>query len=223
MGTRSNNALIIMADHLSSITSEAQRYLKSVANIVTDQGAVGWTWETNISPFHARHSVLDIKEEVAILEWVLSLPKSGFKMYRVGSDGGAKGEWDNHPLQAHPLIAGVIADFQQQEIENKPPAVDLSQAITQMVDISTGHIPKHTADALGEESVKPESAELYDVLSYVHYHEYGWIIHCSNEEHIEGKHPELANLIRLARANGAQHLKLDCDGIKIAGLPSFEW
>lgn len=98
----------------------------------------------------------------------------------------------------------------------------LDAATMKMLDISTSHIPKHTADALGDLDQMGES-ELYDTLSYVHYHEYGWIIHVSNEEQILESHPELSRLITMTRQLGFQHLKLDCDAPSIEGLPVFNW
>lgn len=98
----------------------------------------------------------------------------------------------------------------------------LEAAMVKVLDISTAHVPKHTADALDtpDSQVKPK---LYDALSYVQYHEYGWIIHTSNDDQVRDSHPELARLIRMARELGAEHLKLDCDAPSIEGLPVFEW
>lgn len=98
----------------------------------------------------------------------------------------------------------------------------IERAMTKMLDISTAHIPKHTADALGD-ATSDKKPELFDAISYVHYHEYGWIIHTSEVEAVRSQHPELAALIELAKRNGAEHLKLDCDAPKIEGLASFEW
>lgn len=98
----------------------------------------------------------------------------------------------------------------------------IEHAMTKMLDISTGHIPKHTADALGDASSE-KKPELYDQISYVHYHEYGWIIHTSDANAVRSEHPELAHLLELAKKNGADHLKLDCDAPKVEGLASFDW
>ena len=103
-------------------------------------------------------------------------------------------------------------------------AIPVAACITKMLDISTGHIPKHTADSLGEKDSKVKPP-LWDSISYVHYHEYGWIIHCTStpEEDLKGEHQELVNLIKIASANGATHLKLDCDAPVAEGLPVFNW
>jgi hypothetical protein len=224
MGTRSTNALVIMAMHLSSITPAAAKRLGDVAHKHTVQGAVGWVWETNIRPFHARRDVLDLQEEVEILSWALSLPPGGFKLYRYGEDPGSHGSWDDHPLRSTQEIADVISEFNKQQDELARPEVDLSEAFVTMVDISTGHIPKHTADALGQPG-DSETPALLNQLSYVSYHEYGWII-AVNAEHAEElreEHPELAHLMLLTIANDGRHLKLDSDGIVIDGLPTFDW
>ena len=98
----------------------------------------------------------------------------------------------------------------------------LEAATVKVLDISTAHIPKRTADALGSADLKDKS-ELYDALSYVHYHEYGWIIHASNDEQIRDSHPELARLIAMTRQLGIEHLKLDCDAPSVEELPVFNW
>lgn len=223
MGTRSNNALVIKPTHLRTMSVAALERLSDVAQTIAQNDAHGWIWETNISPFFARHGVVDLKEEVAILEWVLSLPADGFKLYREGEDPGSMGAWDDHPLRSHPQFSKVIADFNDQQQELAVPAADLSQAIVQMVDINTSHIPKHTADALGDRTDKPEEGAFYNVLNYMHHLESGWIIGCSNAYEIDADHPELATLIRLAAANGAHYLKLDADSSIVQGLPTFKW
>lgn len=218
MGTRSTNALIIMAGHAAAITTAALKHLSAVSHKFTEQGAVAFTWETNIKPFHARRGVLDLQEDVAILEWVFSLPETDFKLYRHGDDAGTLGQWNDHPRFAAPEIADLIAAFDQVQ------AIDVDDALVKMLDISTGHIPKHTADALGQPGDSAQPA-LFMTVSYVPYHEYGWII-AVNEEHAENireTHPELAQLMQLTLAYGATHLKLDSDGIAIEGLPTFDW
>jgi hypothetical protein len=100
----------------------------------------------------------------------------------------------------------------------------LQQGLVKMLDISTCHIPKRTADALGEPN-SPVKPALWDVLSYVHYHEYGWIIFADRGDNpsLMEEHPELARLLTLASELGADHLKLDCDATQIKELPQFEW
>jgi hypothetical protein len=101
--------------------------------------------------------------------------------------------------------------------------IELSKNICKLLDLSTAHIPKHTADALGSKDIS--NPPLWNDLSYVHYHEYGWIIHCSRDELGDKaqEHPELAALLNLCVDNGIEHLKLDCDAPTVEGLPCFDW
>lgn len=94
-----------------------------------------------------------------------------------------------------------------------------------MVDISTAHIPAHTAQALGHDAEYPSRADLFNKLVYTHWSNYGWIICCTcdNPEDTMNEHPELAKLMSLCIEQGVEFLKLDCDAEKIKGLPTFEW
>lgn len=96
MGTRSMNVLAIKST--VEIPKGVKIYLDNGDVRVTAEGMM-WTWETNISPFHARSAVFDLAEEVAILGWVLTLPAADFLMIRVGDDGGKKGTWEDHPFK----------------------------------------------------------------------------------------------------------------------------
>lgn len=102
-----------------------------------------------------------------------------------------------------------------------------------MLDVSTAHIPKATADALGDIDYGRFAAGdfpmLWHMLSYVHWHEYGWVIWASEdavENAMDAGHPELAAVLRFAINGGFQVVKLDCDAANLpswAGLPVFEW
>lgn len=100
----------------------------------------------------------------------------------------------------------------------------LSRFIVAILNLATSHIPHHTAKALGEKDSQDKPA-LWDTLSYLHFHEYGWLIHCNlgHVEEIQSEHPELANLMRMALSTGAEYLKLDCDAMSCEKLPQFEW
>jgi hypothetical protein len=114
---------------------------------------------------------------------------------------------------------------------NNKPSVDTEQDINLrpflagMVNISTAHIPEHTAIALGQDEGKNGSPALWSRLSYVYFHEYGWIVSCSDDaaEAVREDHPELSDLIKRCRGVWANFLKLDCDAEKVLGLPTFEW
>jgi len=94
--------------------------------------------------------------------------------------------------------------------------------------VSTGHIPKHTAEAL-DGDLNDGEGPLFTVLSYTRWHDYGWIIYCgetAREETAGAGHKELADLIAFAMDNGFVYLQLDCDADllpKETGLPEFEW
>lgn len=93
-----------------------------------------------------------------------------------------------------------------------------------MLELSTAHIPRRSAEALGDAG-NPGTPPLWNVISYVHFPEYGWIIYCGSPppEELQQDHPELGNLMKVAKENGALYLKLDCDALKAAGLPTFDW
>ncbi|WP_031364628.1 hypothetical protein [Caballeronia sordidicola] len=94
-----------------------------------------------------------------------------------------------------------------------------------MINISTTHIPKHTALALGNDEGKSGKPDLWDTLSHVYFHEYGWIVWCSSDaaEAVRESHPELAALIRRCLDINAACLKLDCDADVVPELATFDW
>jgi hypothetical protein len=94
-----------------------------------------------------------------------------------------------------------------------------------MINISTSHIPQGTALALGNDEGKSGKPELWDTLSYVYFHEYGWIVCCTSDavEAVRDSHAELAALIQHCLDAGADYLKLDCDAGVVPKLPTFDW
>lgn len=94
-----------------------------------------------------------------------------------------------------------------------------------LVDISTAHIPKHTADALDSKPGDADASELQENLIYTPWGEYGWIIYCGADEaeEVRESHPELSDLMSLCASQGICFLKLDCDASKVDGLPVFNW
>lgn len=105
------------------------------------------------------------------------------------------------------------------------PLVNLSQYVEKMVCVTTGHIPLHTAEALGQDQGKSGEPALWNDISYVFFHEYGWIVHVSEDaaSTVKQAHPELANLIELCIKQGIAYLRLDSDGLHVDGLQAFEW
>lgn len=99
----------------------------------------------------------------------------------------------------------------------------LRMAVARMLNVSTAHIPKRTADALGMQSTSRDT-DLRSILCVVDFDAYGWIIYVCLEAITAAQgHPELANLMTLARKQGCEYLKLDCDAVTIAGIPEFSW
>ncbi|KVP98151.1 hypothetical protein WJ96_06150 [Burkholderia ubonensis] len=89
---RSMNALVVLHHHMR-IPEAVQPYLADAMVGRTAKGAL-WVWETNISPLFARHGVTDLNEEVAILGWLLTLPREDFKLIRSGEELGELGDLD---------------------------------------------------------------------------------------------------------------------------------
>lgn len=98
-------------------------------------------------------------------------------------------------------------------------------AISPLVDISTAHIPKHTAEALDSSASNATASGLQDKLIYTPWGQYGWIIYCGDDEaeEVREAHPELCDLMALCASQGISFLKLDCDAPKVADLPVFNW
>lgn len=95
--------------------------------------------------------------------------------------------------------------------------------IDKMLTISTAHIPKHTAEALGGLSDHLE-AKLHEDVMYTPWCDYGWVFWASQETGMfEDEHPELAAVLRFAHNYGCDFVRLDCDANPIEALPTFDW
>ena len=108
MGMRSMNALVVKAGHKPS--EDAERFLKD-AKLAPREGGTAWVWETKIQPLWARKGDEDLKEEVAILGWLLTLPVSDFQILRCGEELGSLGEHDLHAYQDDPTFARVAQQY----------------------------------------------------------------------------------------------------------------
>lgn len=92
-----------------------------------------------------------------------------------------------------------------------------------LLDLSTSHIPKHTAEALGDEAGF-RTAPLYEQVVYTPWADYGWIFWAGEQSpDIEEEHPELLAALKFAKSHGYDYLKLDCDAAQIPDLPTFQW
>lgn len=106
MGMRSMNALVVAGGF--RLTPDAVKALDAVSAVVkASDGSTLWSWETNIAPFWARTSALDLREEVAIFEGVAQLPPAAYRWLRADEDPGAKGNLHEHPLFADPAFVSV--------------------------------------------------------------------------------------------------------------------
>ncbi|WP_425952936.1 hypothetical protein [Ralstonia pseudosolanacearum] len=114
-----------------------------------------------------------------------------------------------------------MPQHQQAQATNGNPVLSCEKIVV----LSTAHIPERTAKALGDITEKVDDAELWNVLSYVHWHEHGWIIYVSEdaEDAVREAHPELAHLIALCVQAGATYLQLDNAAVTVEGLPVFAW
>lgn len=99
---------------------------------------------------------------------------------------------------------------------------DLTPFTQSVLDLSTAHIPRRTAVALGDEG-DCKQAELWSRLAYTPWHDYGWFICADDPASVEDDHPELAALLQFASDHGFAFLRLDCDADTYDGLPTFEW
>lgn len=81
--------------------------------------------------------------------------------------------------------------------------------IQQMLVLSTAHIPSLTAQWMQD----PDTGITQGECQLMIYHDFD----------LEGKHPELQLLLKLAKELGCNYLMLDRDGPVNATLPTFEW
>jgi hypothetical protein len=102
--------------------------------------------------------------------------------------------------------------------------IDLTPAMIGCLSLSTSHIPERTAKELEYGAV--HKTELWDLLSYQPWHDYGWVIWCSTDHGNAAScagHTELAQLIFMCAEQNICFLQLDSDGTQIEGLPVFTW
>ncbi|MBS0454043.1 MAG: hypothetical protein JSS14_22295 [Proteobacteria bacterium] len=104
------------------------------------------------------------------------------------------------------------------------PIPDLSRHTFKALEVSTGNITKHTADALNDE----KGDAIHTHLSVVPFIDYGWLIYCTGDAGALAAlsmlgHRELVHLMERAKGLGFTWVKLDCDGEALEGSPTFEW
>ena len=86
--------------------------------------------------------------------------------------------------------------------------------IQNIIDISTAHIPEHTAKALEGKSITE--------LAYEPWSDYGWVIWIG-ADYADEEHKELNDIIKYCQEHGIDYLKLDCDADVVEEFPTFEW
>ena len=91
--------------------------------------------------------------------------------------------------------------------------------IDKVLTISTAHITETTAEML-----KKESTENNMFLSVYDKADYGWFIFIGGEGINYEKMPDdLARCIKLAKFHECNWLCLDCDGMEVEFMETYEW
>lgn len=92
-------------------------------------------------------------------------------------------------------------------------------SVVSMMDISTAHIPKHTADYL--DTLAPQNP----FIAVEKWGDCGWIFWTGNEDYNDEcyAHPELLVLLDHCRSFDIAYLKLDRDAEIDGRFPTFNW
>lgn len=107
--------------------------------------------------------------------------------------------------------------------------------ILKLLDVSTGHLSKETADLLRQTSESDRDTIPFRVIQ----HQYGWIIPFTGEitgtesdedlakkldiDDLDEIPNDLLEVIRYAARQGCTFVYFDLDGEYNADLPTFEW
>lgn len=93
--------------------------------------------------------------------------------------------------------------------------------ITKMITISTAHITEDTANKL-EREVKYGTNDI--PLSIYAKAEFGWLIFVSDYyKDLLNMPKDLMDCLDLAKENDCEWLCLDCDGLIVPDLPTYDW
>lgn len=109
-------------------------------------------------------------------------------------------------------------------VADKLLGIDVYSYTDRVLVCSTSMIPRSTSIALGEDSHNRFNAQLWNILAYEHWGEYGWIISVGVSE-VDG-HPELEALLKFSDARGFRYLQLDSLSEVLPpdwGFPTFDW
>lgn len=95
--------------------------------------------------------------------------------------------------------------------------------IDKMLTISTAHIQRRTAKALGSVGNHPDAVLFSDVV-YTPWDDFGWIFWADQETALfEDEYPDLAAVLQFAHNYGCEFVRLDRDAAPIEALPTFDW
>jgi hypothetical protein len=92
--------------------------------------------------------------------------------------------------------------------------------ISKMLTVSTEHITEDTTNFIDDESVDTETNQL---IVYKE-DEYGWFIYTGFDiEEVKSIPEDLKKLIKFAKGNDCDWLRIDRDGRLVNGLPTYNW
>ena len=102
---------------------------------------------------------------------------------------------------------------------------DITHAITRMLTLSTAHIAKETAQMMDQmydgkviPGGHPVSYLCFDAV------EYGYLVWANADDETIKRYPqEIAEAVRLAKANDCTYIRYDCDALTVEGLPTYDW
>lgn len=113
MGTRSMNYIALR--HGIGLSDEVAKYLSDAVESNDERGIL-MVFESNFAPMWSRDDkgqfcASDLREEVAIQEFLGSLKKSDFYMTRAGDECGHRGTWSEHSFALEPIVLDIEATY----------------------------------------------------------------------------------------------------------------
>lgn len=89
-----------------------------------------------------------------------------------------------------------------------------------LLNVSTKHISKETANFLAEQGLKAANDEPTEI--HAGSHPFGWFVYCHDDE-LDQYPSDLSNLLIWARkVHGAEYINLDCDGEE-HDITEYDW
>ena len=118
MGTRSMNYLVTKVG--TALSPTVAKYLVPNHEISDVRGDL-FVWESNFTPMFGRtgkNCTADLEEEVAIQQFVGSLPASDFLLRRAGDECGTRGTWLDHGFYGHEQVQRIEALYEKRTKED---------------------------------------------------------------------------------------------------------